>query len=365
MNVDPESPEGDERSPRPEGGATGPEDRDTGLTDPSAPPDSADPRPGPISLEVEPDANAPRLDAWLATHFPDLSRSALKRVITDGRVSIDSKVPKPSSRLEPGQTVVVDLPPPPPPLPIPQDLPLELIHEDDALIVIHKSPDMVVHPSPGVTAGGTVVNALLSHTDELSTEGGDFRPGIVHRLDRETSGVMLIARTDIAHRKLAAQFKEREVHKEYLAFVHGIPKEPEGDIDLPLGRSLAHRKKMAVRHDDEGKASRTRWRTVRTVGEFAWIHCFPETGRTHQIRLHLKAIGHPIVCDATYGREKRITVSEVRGRRPRAGEELVLCRQALHAYRIEFTHPTTAESAQFTSELPDDLRPLWEIAQPV
>ncbi len=291
----------------------------------------------------------------------------MKRYISDKRVRIgDSASPKPSTRLDSGDVVHIDIPPPAPILPLPEDLPLEVIHEDDSLLVINKSPDIVVHPSNGTIAGGTLVNALLSHTDTLSKEGGEFRPGIVHRLDRETSGIILVARTDLAHRRLAAQFKEREVHKEYLACVHGVPKEPEGVVDLPIARSLANRKKMAIRHDEQGKQSVTRWKCIRTIGtSFSWIHCFPETGRTHQIRLHMKAIGHPIICDSTYGREKKITRSELLRRAPQGPEDTILDRQALHAYAIEFRHPGSGEMTSFCAPLPDDLQPIWDLSTEV
>lgn len=305
-----------------------------------------------------------RLDRFLQVRFPELSRSVLQRYIADARVSVTGKSAKSSLALRAGQSITIRIPPPPPPLPIPQDLPLEVLHEDDGFLVINKSPDMVVHPSPGVTEGGTVVNALLHHTDELSAEGGDFRPGIVHRLDRETSGILIVARTDDAHRKIAAQFKAREVHKEYLALSHGHPKKPAGRVDLPLGRSPTQRKKHAVRVDSEGKASLTEWRAVRRIGLLTWFHCFPETGRTHQIRLHLRAIGHPIVCDALYGREKTLTWSEVEGRRPKSGEEPILTRHALHARRIEFRHPTTEALVAFEAPLPADLAALWDAATP-
>ncbi|MCA8958982.1 MAG: RluA family pseudouridine synthase [Planctomycetes bacterium] len=313
-----------------------------------------------VPLRVAPADEGRRLDAWLAEQLPDLSRNALKRCIDDGRVTIDGRVRKPSARLEANQRVVVDLPAPPPALPIPEDFPLTILHEDEALLVIEKPADLVVHPSPGTAAGGTLVNALLGHTDRLSREGGDYRPGIVHRLDRETSGVILIARTDAAHRNLSAQFKEREVHKEYLACVHGVPTSTEGDIDLPIARSLTDRKKMAIRHDEQGKASFTHWRLLRACGEFAWIHCFPRSGRTHQIRLHLKAIGHPILCDALYGREKRITAAELEGRKPQG--EAILTRHALHAFRIRFRHPSTGEAVMFESPLSGDLLDVWTVS---
>lgn len=316
-------------------------------------------------FDVPPESAGERLDRFLLTHFPELSRSVLKRYVTEGRVLLAGSTAKPSTALRAGQSIEVRVPPPPPPFPIPQDLPLEVIYQDDAILVLNKSPDMVVHPSPGVTEGGTIVNALLNHTDELSREGGDFRPGIVHRLDRETSGILVVARTDAAHRIVAAQFKAREVHKEYLALCHGYPAEPSGRVDLPLGRSLTQRKKMAVRCDSAGKPSVTDWKVVRRLGSFTWFHCFPETGRTHQIRLHLKAIGHPILCDQLYGREKSLLRSTVLGQRPTAGEEPILTRHALHARRLELTHPTTGQLIAFEAELPADLAGLWDEATPI
>lgn len=312
------------------------------------------------TLHVTENDAGTRLDAWLHGHFPELSRSLIKRFIGEDRVRVDGDPAKPSANLKTGNTVEIDIPPPPPLVPLPEDIPLDIIHQDDALIVINKSPDIVVHPTPaGLEAGGTIVNALLGHTDELSKEGGDYRPGIVHRLDRETSGILVVARNDDAHRHLAAQFKARTVDKEYVAFSHGVPREESGVIDLPIGRSLRERKKMAIRTDEGGKESRTEWRVTKTAGAFTWFRLHPTTGRTHQIRLHLKALGHPIVCDATYGREKKITRSELSGRTPKAGEEPILTRQALHAAGIRFRHPTTDESMEFEAPLPEDLAAVW------
>ena len=312
------------------------------------------------SLEVSPAEAGERLDVYLHRHFPAFSRSALKRWVEEERVVVGGRVVRASRMLRAGEQIQITVPPPPPPLPIPQDIPLEVLYEDSSLLVILKPAGLVVHPGAGNQHGGTLVNALLSHTETLSTEAGDFRPGIVHRLDRETSGLMVIARDDDTHRRIAAQFKARMVKKEYLALAHGHPDISEGRIDEPLGRSLVERKKMAIRPDAAGKSSLTLWRTIGTLGRFTWFRCFPHTGRTHQIRVHLKSIGHPIACDFLYGRERELTLSAARGRKPQGKEPTVLERHALHAFRLSFRHPEDGRPLQFESPLPADFRELWE-----
>ena len=322
----------------------------------SAPPS----RTGSHVIDVEPSEAGERLDVFLHRHFPEHSRSQLKRWVDEERVTVGGRTVRASRMLRPGESITIDVPPPPPPMPIPQDIPLDVIHEDDCFLVIRKPAGLVVHPGAGNVAGGTLVNALLSHTDQLSTEAGDFRPGIVHRLDRETSGLMVIARDDDTHRRIAAQFKARMVKKEYLALSHGQPKESDGRIDEPLGRSLVDRKKMAIRPDAEGKASLTLWRTVGTIGGFTWFRCFPHTGRTHQIRVHLKSIGHPIACDYHYGRERELTLAGAFGRKPQGKEPVVLARHALHAFRLSFRHPDDGRALTFEAPLPEDMQTLWD-----
>ncbi len=312
------------------------------------------------TLTVEHAEAGHRLDVFLHERLPELSRSVLKRLVEQGHVRIAGRAAKPSRPLRAGETVEISIPPPPPPLPIPESFPLDVIHEDAAFLVIHKPAGLVVHPGAGNLHGGTLVNSLLAHTDQLSREAGDYRPGIVHRLDRETSGLMVIARHDDAHRRLAAQFKARMVRKEYLALAHGEPVSLEGRIEEPIGRSLVNRKRMAVRPDSGGKAALTLWRTIGSLGRFTWFRCFPHTGRTHQIRVHLKTIGHPIACDFHYGRERSLTLSEAQGRKPQGKEEPVLSRHALHAFRLEFRHPDDGQLLQFEAPLPDDLSALWE-----
>ncbi len=310
-------------------------------------------------FEVSPEEAGLRLDVFLHRRVPDSSRSSLKRLVEEGRVSIDDRSTRASRMLRVGERVSLKIPPPPPPLPIPQEIDFDLIYEDETLLVIDKPAGLVVHPGAGNHSGGTLVNALLSHTDQLSREAGDYRPGIVHRLDRETSGLIVIARNDDAHRRLAAQFKARIVKKEYLALAHGAPLDREGTIDAPLGRSLVDRKKIAIRHDNIGKRSITQWRTIGTLGKFTWFRCFPVTGRTHQIRVHLKSIGHPIACDYHYGRERELTLSDALRRKPQGKELPLLERHALHAFRIALRHPEDGRPLQFEAPLSPDLDALW------
>lgn len=317
---------------------------------------------GEHALTVAPEEAGERLDVFLHRRLPDLSRSLLKRLIEEGRVRIDGRAPKASRMLRAGERVELEVPPPPPPLPVPQRIPFEIIHEDESFLVIGKPAGLIVHPGAGNLAGGTLVNALLAHDDRLSREAGDFRPGIVHRLDRETSGLMVIARDDDTHRRLAAQFKARMVRKEYLALAHGAPATAQGSIAEPIGRSVSDRKRMAVRHDSGGKPALTAWRAVGTLGRYTWFRCFPHTGRTHQIRVHLKSIGHPLLCDFVYGREKTLTLSEAHGRHPQGKEEPALARHALHAFRLAFRHPEDGRPLEFEAPLPADLARLWAVS---
>ncbi len=316
------------------------------------------------NLTVAPGDAGDRLDRWLHRNFPELSRALLQRWVRERRVRVDGAPAKPSTALRVGSVVSVAIPPPAPSAPLPADIPLAILFEDECMIAIDKPAGLVVHSSPGVAVGGSVVNALLHYTSELSAEAGAFRPGIVHRLDRETSGVLVIARTDAAHRHLAGQFKARSVAKRYLACVHGTPEGAEGEIDRPLGRSLTNRKRMAIRHDERGRRAQSRWRVLWGNDRFAWLEVTPTTGRTHQIRVHLKSIGHPIVCDAVYGRERRITRSELLGRTPLAGEAPILARHALHAESIRLAHPRDGRVLEFRAQLPPDLEAVAAAIRP-
>ncbi|MGE4613915.1 MAG: RluA family pseudouridine synthase [Planctomycetota bacterium] len=320
----------------------------------------------PRLIRVEPSDVGERLDRWLSQQIPEHSRSAIRRFIDEGRITIAAKRCRASHKMHMSEEVLFDPPPVPSLIPLPEDHQLDVLHQDDELIVISKEAGMIVHPAPGAAHEGTLVNALLGHTQTLSSVGDPGRPGIVHRLDRETSGVMVIARTDAAHRELSRQFHDREVSKEYLALSHGTPTTMTGEIDLPLARSLTDPKKRVVRHEQKARESFTAWKLVRKLGDgpeesACWFHCFPRTGRTHQIRVHLRAIGHPILCDFLYGRESTLELSRWDDDAPAA----TLQRHALHAWRLHFRHPASQQPLQFEAPLPADLKPWWEAARPL
>jgi len=285
-----------------------------------------------------------RLDVFVTRRLPELTRSRVRRLIDEGMVTIDGRLPaKAGAPLEPGQRVHVTLPPPEPLAPAPEAIPLRVVYEDADLLVVDKPAGLAVHPAPGHPSH-TLVNAVLARCPELSRAGGEGRPGIVHRLDKDTSGLIIVAKNDAAHLALARQLKEREVEKTYLALVEGRLSPAEGVIDAPLGRHPRHRKKMAVVAG--GRAARTRYRVLREIDGRSLVEVRPETGRTHQVRVHFASIGHPVAGDALYGR--RATPGSPAGR---AG----LRRQFLHAQRLAFRHPRTGERLELEAPLPQDL----------
>ncbi len=316
------------------------------------------------TVTVRPEEAGQRLDRVLAARIPALSRSRLKALILDGQVTIAARtIRDPAAPVNSGDTVTVALPPPQPAKPAGQAIPLNIVYEDDAIIVIDKPAGLVVHPAAG-HAQGTLVNALIAHCgDSLSGIGGVKRPGIVHRLDKDTSGLMVVAKSDRAHRALSAQFAakaEGELERGYLAFIWGVPDRPRGTIDAPLDRHPHAREKRAV--SEGGRHAVTHWRVLeRFAGAdgnpvASLIACTLETGRTHQIRVHLAHIGHPILGDETYATGFKTKASLLA---PKAKAALqALCRQALHAYLLAIRHPETGENLAFQSELPGDLRRL-------
>lgn len=293
-----------------------------------------------------------RLDRAVASELREFSRTAIARWITAGRVTVDGVViTRPSQPVTAGQSVIVDVPPPRPTTVESEPIPLRICYEDEAIAVIDKPAGLVVHPAAG-HAAGTIVNALLYHLDGLSGVGGEIRPGIVHRLDRDTSGVMVVAKTDAAHRALTESWGSPEVRKRYVAIVYGSPSPDEGTIDAPIGRSPRNRKKMAV--VPGGRASRTDYEVTERLRFSSVVRCVLHTGRTHQIRVHLASIGHPVVGDPLYSGpqwrgipDKRIqkTVRE-------------FSRQALHAERLSFRHPLTGELVEFDAPIPADMEAL-------
>jgi 23S rRNA pseudouridine1911/1915/1917 synthase len=282
---------------------------------------------------ISPEFATARLDMWLALQVPALSRSRIQSLIHEGHARVNGQLSKPGQKLRGGDRVELREPPPVATGLAPEAIPLDVIHEDEHLIIVNKAVGMVVHPAVG-NETGTLVHALLHHCDRLSGIGGVERPGIVHRLDKETSGCMVVAKTDAAHQSLSRQFAERDILKIYLALAQGGFRRLSGTVDAPIGRHRIHRQKMAV--VEEGRPAKTDW-MVRTV--YPWgvlVECRLHTGRTHQIRVHLKHLKHPILGDHVYG---------CRDDFPRV---------MLHAWRLGFKHPASGETMEFKAELPDD-----------
>ena len=299
------------------------------------------------TFAVSEDSAGARLDVFLTSVLGGHSRSSIQRLIRDGHVHVDGRAAKANQAIKSGQTIAIELPEPVEATPQAEALPLPIVYQDKDLIVIDKPAGMVVHPAAGHESG-TVVNALLHHVDDLSGIGGEKRPGIVHRLDRGTSGLMVVAKNDAAHEELSRQFHDREVEKEYIALVWGEVQAGRR-IDAPIGRDPKDRKKMSA------KARRSREAVTRIVKarKFGVVltlaHVAIHTGRTHQIRVHLSAIGHPIVGDPLYGGVHRRVPGDLRA-------VTHLTRPFLHAARLVITHPTEKRRMEFTSPLPDDLQ---------
>lgn len=290
-----------------------------------------------------------RLDRALAAHLPEHSRSFVARLIEDGRVTFDGKAAKrPSVRVAAGKTAVLDIPPLLPAAAVSQEIPLRVIFEDEDLIVIDKPAGLVVHPSAG-HADQTLVNALLFHVHDLSGIGGELRPGIVHRLDKDTSGVMVIAKNDAAHRKLSAAWGSESVRKEYVAIVYGTPKETQGTIDAPIARDPHNRKRMAI--VPGGRRAVTDYAVIESLRYASLLRCRLHTGRTHQIRVHLKSIGHPIMGDPVYSGPQWRGIPDKRLQKAIASFE----RQALHAAVLVIPHPKTDKEMTFSAGLPQDM----------
>ena len=299
-----------------------------------------------LEYTVTAESAGERLDRYLVTVLANLSRSQIQKLIADGRVSVGGRDARANLAVRTGDRIVVDLPPAAPMTVEPEPTPLELLYQDTDIVVVNKPPGMVVHPGAGHVSG-TLVNALLHHISDLSGIGGELRPGIVHRLDRGTSGVIVVAKNDTAHRELSRQFHDREVEKEYIALVWGVVQAGRR-IDAAIGRDSVHRQKMSAR-SRRAREAVTRITRAFHLPSLTLCQVAIHTGRTHQIRVHLSAIGHPIVGDALYGGVHRRVPGDIRA-------VTHLQRPFLHAARLAFTHPRDGRRMEFTAPLPPDLQ---------
>ena len=299
-----------------------------------------------INVVLPVDAAGLRIDRALAIALPQHSRERLKALVGGGRVAgVSGIIWDPAQKMKGGESLTLVIPEPRPSETEPQDIPLTIVHEDEALLVVDKPAGLVVHPAAG-NFDGTMVNALLHHcAGRLSGIGGVARPGIVHRIDKDTSGLLVVAKTDPAHEFLSRQFAAHSVDRRYTAVVAGVPAPPAGRIEGALARSTANRQKMAIVAEGRGKRAVTHFRTIRAFKAAAQVECRLETGRTHQIRVHMASIGHALLGDAAYGRTPGSLAALMQG----------FARQALHAATLGFVHPTTQETLSFESALPADI----------
>jgi 23S rRNA pseudouridine1911/1915/1917 synthase len=315
------------------------------------------------TYSVPSEAAGQRLDAWLTTQLQGVSRERVQLLLSQEKVRLDGKSAKPSLRLRGGETVEVLADPTPPPLKaFAEDIPLHVVYEDEDLSVIDKPAGMMVHAGAGAMDSGTLVNALLHRYRTLSATGGKLRPGIVHRLDKQTSGLIIIARNDAAHARLAAMFSGRQIRKTYLALVHGEMKLDRGTIDAPIARDLQRRTRMTTRRESEARHAVSHYTVLRRIrsrfGAFTLVSVRIETGRTHQIRVHLASLGHPVVGDTVYGAPARVVEPAMRGKSAPHPGTLSLSRNFLHAAELEFAHPTTGKALHFEAPLPRELEGL-------
>ena len=312
------------------------------------------------TILVEADSVGQRLDKFCADLFPDLSRERVKQLIANGGISVKGEKLKPSTKVEAGWVIKCEIPDAEDATPQPEDIPLNILYEDDDLIVINKTAGMVVHPASGNWTA-TLVNALLYHCGEtLSGIGGIKRPGIVHRLDKDTSGVMLVAKNDHSHAHLSAQLADRSLSRVYLALVWDVPIPPVGTIDIAIGRDHKNRLKQAVKRGDANisRHAITHYKLLQNFDDaMSLVECKLQTGRTHQIRVHMQAKGHPLVGDPMYGAQKTLQISRAERLSDKYNKTDVLefPRQALHAHEIKFIHPRTNEEMHFKCPLPKDI----------
>jgi 23S rRNA pseudouridine1911/1915/1917 synthase len=318
-----------------------------------------------ISLIVPAEAADKRLDAWLASQLENVSRARVQLLLSESKVLVNGTPAKPSLKLHGGESVEVLGDPTPPPLrAMPESIPLEIVYEDKDLSVINKPAGMMVHAGSGATDEarnrGTLVNALLSHYAELSHSDDLVRPGIVHRLDKQTSGLIIVARNDAAHLRLAEMFSLRQIRKTYIALVHGFVKQDHGTINVPISRDAIRRTRMTTRREAGARFAISHYDVLERVdsrfGKFTLVSVRIETGRTHQIRVHLTSIGHPVVGDTLYGAPAKIPAIAPRKKSDPEPETIALHRNFLHAAELEFTHPVTGEPLKLQAALPEELQ---------
>ncbi len=296
-----------------------------------------------------------RLDQYLVERLGQYSRSLIQRIIKIGAAEVNGRKVRPSYHIKKGDFIRIWVPEITVELPVAENIPLDILYEDPYFVVVNKPPGMVVHPAKGHWRG-TLVNALRYHLEKLSEVAGSLRPGIIHRLDRDTSGVIVVAKDDLAHVGLALQFEHRKVYKEYHALVVGEPDRDSDYIEKSLGHHPTHREKMAVRDErDGGKPAQTYYEVIERFRGFSYVKAVPLTGRTHQIRVHLAHIGCPVLADKAYGGRRELRLSELEGREcPLEEDTMLIERQALHAYRLRLRHPITNKEMEFVAPLPDD-----------
>ena len=298
-----------------------------------------------------------RIDKYLHGRFSNYSRAVIQNTIKANIVKVNGKVVKASFRLSPGDEIELTLPELPTREILPEKIPLDIIYEDDSLIILNKQADLIVHPARGNT-NGTLVNGLAYYCEKLSTGLGELRPGIVHRLDKNTTGVMIVTKNDDAQWKIAKQFENRTIKKTYLAIIHGTPELDADRINAPLGIHPRKREKYAVRHEN-GKESTTFYQVLEKFRGFSLLELTPRTGRTHQLRVHLSYIKHPVVADDMYG-GKLVYPWQIKDQQP-AAQDPIINRCALHAYSIEFKHPQTDQLVKFEAPLPKDMQNMLEL----
>ena len=309
-----------------------------------------------VTFDIKKVFDDKRIDRYLASRLPDYSRTFLQKLVKEGAVLVNGRTVKSSYDIQKGDVISVRVPVLEESKVVPEDIPINIVYEDDYLMLINKPYDMVVHPAGGHPSG-TLVNALAFHCQNLSQVNGPLKAGIVHRLDRDTSGIMLTIKSDAVHSHIAMQFEKRYVRKEYLAVVEGELMLDSDEISLPIARHKIDSQKMAVRHDI-GKEAVSIYEVIERFRGYTLVKIMPKTGRTHQIRVHMRAIGHPVVADFMYGSQESCYLSDLLQKEREPGELPIIERQALHAHRIEFFHPIQNKKMEFEVDMPEDISAL-------